>query len=78
MAQPPNEPGLLRVKGPQVMRGYWLPEDATRELMTEDGFLITGDIALQQDDGYLRIVDRAKDLIIVSGFNVYQIGRAHV
>ena len=69
--QPPNEPGMLCVKGPQVMRGYWQREDATREVMTEDGFLITGDIALQQDDGYLRIVDRAKDLIIVSGFNVY-------
>ncbi|MBM6551786.1 AMP-binding protein [Marinomonas ostreistagni] len=68
---PNNEPGMLCVRGPQVMRGYWQREAATREVMTDDGFLITGDIAVQQDDGYLRIVDRAKDLIIVSGFNVY-------
>lgn len=70
-ALPNNEPGMLCVRGPQVMRGYWQRESETQEVMTEDGFLITGDIALLQDDGYLCIVDRAKDLIIVSGFNVY-------
>lgn len=68
---PLGEPGMLCVKGPQVMRGYWQREQATQEVMTPDGFLITGDIATQQADGYLSIVDRAKDLIIVSGFNVY-------
>lgn len=66
-----GEAGMLCVKGPQVMRGYWKREQATREVMTPDGYLITGDIATQQEDGYLSIVDRAKDLIIVSGFNVY-------
>jgi long-chain acyl-CoA synthetase len=53
------------------MKGYWNREEATREVMTDDGFLITGDIAMQHPDGYLQIVDRAKDMIIVSGFNVY-------
>ncbi|RBP85725.1 AMP-binding protein [Marinomonas rhizomae] len=66
-----GESGMLCVRGPQVMKGYWNREEATREVMTEDGFLITGDIAMQHSDGYLQIVDRAKDMIIVSGFNVY-------
>lgn len=64
-------PGMLCVRGPQVMAGYWQREEDTRETITEDGFLKTGDIAVQQSDGYLRIVDRAKDVIIVSGFNVF-------
>ncbi|TDO98821.1 AMP-binding protein [Marinomonas balearica] len=68
---PQGEPGVLCVRGPQVMKGYWQQEKATSEVMTPDGFLITGDIAVIQDDGYLKIVDRAKDMIIVSGFNVY-------
>jgi len=66
-----GEPGMLCVRGPQVMRGYWNREKATEEVMTHDGYLITGDVALAKEDGYLQIVDRAKDLIIVSGFNVY-------
>jgi len=70
-ALPQGESGMLCVRGPQVMKGYWNHEEATREVMTEDGFLITGDIAMQHPDGYLQIVDRAKDMIIVSGFNVY-------
>ncbi|MBJ7537443.1 AMP-binding protein [Marinomonas transparens] len=70
-ALPQGESGMLCVRGPQVMKGYWQREEATREIMTEDGFLITGDIAVQHLDGYLQIVDRAKDMIIVSGFNVY-------
>jgi long-chain acyl-CoA synthetase len=70
-ALPQGEAGMLCVRGPQVMKGYWNREEATREVMTEDGFLITGDIAMQHPDGYLQIVDRAKDMIIVSGFNVY-------
>ncbi len=64
-------PGDLCIKGPQVMAGYWHNEQATRATFTEDGYLVTGDIAVWEEGGYLRIVDRAKDLIIVSGFNVY-------
>jgi len=54
-----------------VMRGYWQRPDDTRKSFTEDGYFRTGDVALIQEDGYLRIVDRKKDMIIVSGFNVY-------
>ena len=66
-----GEVGELCVKGPQVMKGYWLREDATAEILDADGWLKTGDIALIQTDGYMRIVDRKKDMILVSGFNVY-------
>lgn len=66
-----GEPGELCVKGPQVMLGYWQREKATASCFTDDGYFITGDIAVQEADGYLRIVDRAKDMINVSGFNVY-------
>ncbi|WP_079229257.1 long-chain-fatty-acid--CoA ligase FadD1 [Pseudomonas putida] len=66
-----GETGELCVKGPQVMKGYWQREDATREILDSDGWLKTGDIALIQPDGYMRIVDRKKDMILVSGFNVY-------
>lgn len=66
-----GEPGELCVKGPQVMKGYWnLPEDTAR-VLDADGWVCSGDIAVLQPDGYIRIVDRKKDLIIVSGFNVY-------
>ena len=65
-----GEPGELCVKGPQVMLGYWQRPDATDEII-KDGWLHTGDIAVMDDDGYLRIVDRKKDMILVSGFNVY-------
>jgi long-chain acyl-CoA synthetase len=68
---PFGERGELCVKGPQVMRGYWQRPDDTRKSMTEDGYLRTGDIAVIQKDGYIRIVDRKKDMIIVSGFNVF-------
>jgi len=68
---PFSERGELCVKGPQVMRGYWQRPDDTRKSMTEDGYLRTGDIAVIQKDGYIRIVDRKKDMIIVSGFNVF-------
>lgn len=66
-----GEPGELCVKGPQVMKGYWQRPEATAEVMTADGYLKTGDIAVLQPDGFLRIVDRKKDMILVSGFNVY-------
>ena len=58
------------VRGPQVMKGYWRHEDETRRAM-QDGWLKTGDIAQMQPDGALKIVDRKKDMILVSGFNVY-------
>ncbi|MDM8349337.1 long-chain-fatty-acid--CoA ligase FadD1 [Pseudomonas sp. sp1636] len=63
--------GELCVKGPQVMKGYWQRQDATDEILDAAGWLKTGDIAVIQEDGYLRIVDRKKDMILVSGFNVY-------
>ena len=66
-----GEPGELCVRGPQVMRGYWRRDDATAECMTEDGFFRTGDVATVDERGYFRIVDRKKDMIIVSGFNVF-------
>lgn len=66
-----GEVGELCVKGPQVMKGYWQRPDATAEILDAEGWLKTGDIALIQADGYMRIVDRKKDMILVSGFNVY-------
>lgn len=66
-----NEKGELWVRGPQVMKGYWRNEDATAESITEDGWFKTGDYAMIDDEGFIKIVDRKKDLIIVSGFNVY-------
>ncbi|MFN3865259.1 MAG: AMP-binding protein [Demequina sp.] len=68
---PLGEPGELAVKGPQVMSGYWRQPEASAEVLTDDGWLLTGDIATMDDDGYLRIVDRKKEIILVSGFNVY-------
>ncbi|MBZ5489043.1 AMP-binding protein [Halomonas aquamarina] len=66
-----GEPGELCVQGPQVMKGYWQRDDETRNSIDGDGWFHTGDIAVLQDDGYIRIVDRKKDMILVSGFNVY-------
>ena len=68
---PLGEAGELCAKGPQVMPGYWRRPEATEEVMTEDGFFRTGDIATVDEDGYFRIVDRKKDMILVSGFNVF-------
>jgi len=68
---PLGEAGELCVKGPQVMKGYWQRPEATAETITEDGWLKTGDVAVIQENGYMKIVDRKKDMIIVSGFNVY-------
>ncbi|WP_305080543.1 AMP-binding protein [Microbulbifer guangxiensis] len=68
---PNNTPGELCVRGPQVMKGYWQREEATAETIDSEGWLRTGDMAVIQDDGYIKIVDRKKDMIIVSGFNVY-------
>ena len=66
-----NEPGELCVKGPQVMSGYWRYSETHHDLFTQDGFFKTGDIAFRNNEGYLTIVDRKKDMIISSGFNVY-------
>ncbi|WP_339485999.1 long-chain-fatty-acid--CoA ligase FadD1 [Pseudomonas sp. EL_65y_Pfl2_R95] len=66
-----GETGEICVKGPQVMKGYWQRQEATDEILDADGWLKTGDIGLIEPDGYLRIVDRKKDMILVSGFNVY-------
>ncbi|ARU89292.1 long-chain-fatty-acid--CoA ligase FadD1 [Pseudomonas sp. M30-35] len=66
-----GETGEICVKGPQVMKGYWQRQEATDEVLDADGWLKTGDIGLIEPDGYLRIVDRKKDMILVSGFNVY-------
>ncbi|EIK54034.1 long-chain-fatty-acid--CoA ligase [Stutzerimonas stutzeri TS44] len=70
-ALPQGEIGELCIKGPQVMKGYWQRPEATAEVMDAEGFFKTGDIGVIQADGYLRIVDRKKDMILVSGFNVY-------
>ena len=66
-----GEPGEIAVKGPQVMAGYWQRPDETAKSMTSDGFFKTGDVGIMDERGYVRIVDRKKDMIIVSGFNVY-------
>jgi len=68
---PVGEAGELCVRGPQVMPGYWRRDDATSEVLTDDGFFRTGDIATMDERGYFRIVDRKKDMILVSGFNVF-------
>jgi len=67
---PAGQPGELLVRGPQVMAGYWRRDDETAKVMRE-GWLATGDVATSDAEGYLRIVDRKKDMILVSGFNVY-------
>jgi long-chain acyl-CoA synthetase len=66
-----GERGELCIKGPQVMKGYWQRPDATAEVLDAQGWLKTGDVAVIDPDGFTRIVDRKKDMIIVSGFNVY-------
>ncbi len=68
---PQGQSGELCAKGPQIMQGYWQNEAATAEAMTEDGYFKTGDIAMLDDDGFFHIVDRKKDMILVSGFNVF-------
>src|SRR5690606_14604440 len=68
---PIGERGELCGKGPQVMKGYWQREEATAEVLDPEGWFKTGDIAVIGADGYVSIVDRKKDMVIVSGFNVY-------
>jgi long-chain acyl-CoA synthetase len=66
-----GQPGEIAIRGPQVMAGYWQRPDETAKVMTADGFFRSGDIGVADERGYFRIVDRKKDMILVSGFNVY-------
>ena len=68
---PAGQPGEIAIKGPQVMAGYWQRPDETAKVMTADGYFKSGDIGVMDDKGYFKIVDRKKDMVIVSGFNVY-------
>ncbi|WP_372651134.1 AMP-binding protein [Halobacteriovorax sp.] len=68
---PVGEIGEICIKGPQVMKGYWNRPDETKNVMTEDGFFKSGDIGVMDEEGFFKIVDRKKDMILVSGFNVY-------
>ncbi|WP_313055318.1 AMP-binding protein [Pseudomonas lopnurensis] len=68
---PPETPGELWLRGPQVMQGYWQRPEETAKVLTEDGWLKTGDVALLDAEGFVKIVDRKKDMILVSGFNVF-------
>ena len=67
----PGATGEIAIRGPQVMAGYWQRPDETAQVMTADGFFRTGDIGTVDEKGYFRVVDRKKDMILVSGFNVY-------
>jgi len=68
---PINDVGEICIKGPQVMKGYWQRPDDTAKAIDKDGYFATGDIGYMDDKGYVRIVDRKKDMVLVSGFNVY-------
>ena len=68
---PQGQPGEIAIKGPQVMAGYWQRPDETAKVMTADGFFKTGDVGIMDARGYFKIVDRKKDMVLVSGFNVY-------
>ena len=68
---PLGQPGEICIKGPQVMKGYWQRPEETANAITPDGFFHSGDIGVMDEQGYIRIVDRKKDMILVSGFNVY-------
>ena len=66
-----GQPGEIAIKGPQVMAGYWQRPDETAKVMTEDGFFKSGDIGTMDERGFFKVVDRKKDMVLVSGFNVY-------
>jgi long-chain acyl-CoA synthetase len=68
---PQGEVGEIQCLGPQVMKGYWNQPEATAEVINAEGWLSTGDIGFMHPDGFFQIVDRKKDMILVSGFNVY-------
>ena len=67
----PGQPGEIAIKGPQVMAGYWQRPDETAKVMTADGYFKSGDVGIVDARGFFKIVDRKKDMILVSGFNVY-------
>ncbi len=67
----PGQSGEIAIKGPQVMAGYWQRPDETAKVMTPDGYFKSGDIGVMDENGYFKIVDRKKDMILVSGFNVF-------
>ena len=66
-----NQAGEIAIRGPQVMKGYWNQPEATAQVLTKDGFFLSGDIGSMNEEGYITILDRKKDMILVSGFNVY-------
>ena len=66
-----GQPGEICIRGPQVMAGYWHRQDETDKVIDKDGWFATGDVGVMDDRGFVRIVDRKKDMILVSGFNVY-------
>ena len=68
---PQGQAGEIAICGPQVMAGYWQRPDETAQAMTADGWFKTGDVGVMDEAGYFRIVDRKKDMVLVSGFNVY-------
>ena len=68
---PLGQPGEIAIRGPQVMVGYWQRPEETKQVMTADGFFKSGDIGFMDEKGYVTIVDRKKDMVLVSGFNVY-------
>lgn len=68
---PQGQPGEIAIKGPQVMAGYWQRPEETAKVMTPDGYFKTGDIGIMDERGFFKIVDRKKDMVLVSGFNVY-------
>ncbi|MDB5885517.1 MAG: AMP-dependent synthetase and ligase [Polaromonas sp.] len=68
---PPGQPGEIAIKGPQVMAGYWQRPDETDKVMTPDGYFKSGDVGIVDDNGFYKIIDRKKDMVLVSGFNVY-------
>jgi long-chain acyl-CoA synthetase len=68
---PYGEKGEIAIGGPNVMRGYWKKPEATADVMTPDGFMLTGDVGYMDEDGYVFIVDRTKDMLLCGGFNVY-------
>ena len=67
----PGQPGEIAIKGPQVMAGYWQRPDETDKVMTPDGYFKSGDIGIVDENGFYKIIDRKKDMVLVSGFNVY-------
>jgi long-chain acyl-CoA synthetase len=68
---PLGERGEICIRGPNVMKGYWRAEDATKQAFNQDGYMLTGDVGYMDKDGYIFIVDRTKDMLLCSGFNVY-------